>query len=132
MPKEKPFLADKLLQYHANEVAAYHTLRNFQGELMPRLLEDIDLHLTPPSSPDDELFYVKGIIHVHKHVNGFYLQLMTDHVLRPRGARQDIVDQALAASYPPPWRLQHPRRRPLAWKPFGFTLERWPFPGVYV
>ncbi|KAH6622624.1 hypothetical protein F5144DRAFT_496984, partial [Chaetomium tenue] len=73
--------------YHANEVAAYYTLRNFQGEVIPRLLEDVNLNLKPPNTPDDELFYVKGIL--LSHVDGFCLEQLADHA--PRGAWQDIV-----------------------------------------
>lgn len=62
---------------------------------MPRLLAAVDVNLAPPEVADNEFFHIKGIL--LRYIDGFTLRDLADNA--PRSAWQEIIDQAVAASY---------------------------------
>ena len=91
------FLANELREQYDTEVATYNALGPYQGNLIPRLLATVNLDITPTHfrspQPTDDHFLVKGLL--LQYIPGFTLQNLAKFA--PRGAWQNIVDQALNA-----------------------------------
>lgn len=91
------FLTDRVHELFDAETTVYDTLRDIQGELVPRLFARVHLDLSLPNNgigPIDntDLFYVKGIL--LQYIDGFCLSKVQDHA--PKCEWQGIVDQAIA------------------------------------
>ncbi|KAH8663736.1 hypothetical protein BGZ61DRAFT_462559 [Ilyonectria robusta] len=93
--ENEAFLWDEVSKCFKSEVAAYSVLTKYQGELIPRLLAEIALDISPPDpalgAQQQELSRVKGIL--LEYLPGFSLSSITQRA--PQAAWQNIVDQAI-------------------------------------
>lgn len=91
------FLTRQVHELFDTEATVYDTLRDIQGELVPRLVARVHLPLSLPNAGISladaaELLHIKGIL--LQYIDGFSLSKVQDHA--PKSEWQGIVDQAVA------------------------------------
>lgn len=91
------FLTGQVHELFDTEATVYDTLRDIQGELVPRLVARVHLPLSLPNAgiglaDATELLHIKGIL--LQYIDGFSLSKVQDHT--PKSEWQGIVDQAVA------------------------------------
>ena len=88
------FLAEQARSLFDAETTVYDVLRDIQGELVPQLMERIQIVLSLPDTSSDatDLLCIKGIL--LQYIEGFSLSKLQNYA--PESIWQDIVNQAIA------------------------------------